>query len=902
MRALLWALSLAAVVLAVQILWAPLGIEDEDAVVRDFCKVGNTVVAVGNIYALVDAEGGRLVKNKTVVASSFTRCVAVGDTVYAVGFRGTPKLYAIKNGTVVKAVDLAAPAGGLATDGQYLYIALNGKKVRVEKRALDLELVKYVELDSGEVYDVIIHPATGEIWLSGKIGDPAVAILDKSLDVKRVTKIPTITFRSREIGEGWIERNYTDTPTPYYMCVNREGYVYVGATGRISTKWMSFLLKFDKGGKLLSVFNFTIAAWRVERRVTDMHRLVVTCIGDYLYVLSIESLREVIGKRAALYVVDRNFNILHRFEFHTETPYYFGRPLYDGRYLYMAIGHSIFVVDPSLGDVFYYSLAVGGVYGRGYAVVGNRTVPVEFTPERVYFRGGIPYGASSVAVYVTHFKLGDVEVGLKGPPYKVYEGPAWPLWTYLDLAAGGATARVAISLSYRPDSCCDVVIYWGDKAVARGTGDFSLYLPRTDLIGGRYVAKVYYRGMYVSEKEFDVVRDTRVGLETPFGRLYLQVVGPDNKAVDAEVTVIRLSDNAQFTTKPGAIMLPPGKYLVKAEAQGRKAEAEVEVKPYDSVYLTLTIPTPQASPTPTTTPTPTVATPATTPTQAVPWPLATTVPPAIPVMPVSTQPSTVQFVPSGAFEQILALIIIAAIVAASSIYAVKRLSRSPSGLKGWGLSASSSYIATPARLLFEALEERERTDRRMRFWIWLIIGILTLGIGFFVALYFLIKRERDHFRRQRKLEMGIIELLKSCGTDEATLRELQAIHEEAKRKEKERNPVLWTILSLIPFVGLYTLYFLTVDAGNHAARQRRFMAFASAALSKLGITLPGEMYHVPKRSFALYLILTLVTLGIFSIYWQYVLFKDFNDHFEDHRIWEDVLRMSLQSLSCISSP
>jgi len=32
-------------------------------------------------------------------------------------------------------------------------------------------------------------------------------------------------------------------------------------------------------------------------------------------------------------------------------------------------------------------------------------------------------------------------------------------------------------------------------------------------------------------------------------------------------------------------------------------------------------------------------------------------------------------------------------------------------------------------LLFEALEERERTDRRINIWVWLIIIFLTLGLA-----------------------------------------------------------------------------------------------------------------------------------------------------------------------------
>jgi len=199
-------------------------------------------------------------------------------------------------------------------------------------------------------------------------------------------------------------------------------------------------------------------------------------------------------------------------------------------------------------------------------------------------------------------------------------------------------------------------------------------------------------------------------------------------------------------------------------------------------------------------------------------------------------------------------------------------------------------------LLFEALEERERTDRRIRFWVWLIIGILTLGIGFIVAFYFLVKRMRDHFRRQRKLEMGIIELLRSRGIDDQMLRQLQAIHEEAKREEKERNPVLWAILLLIPIVDIYVLATVTDDIGDHIMRQRRFMTIASTALSKLGISLPGVTHHVSKRKVILYIILAIVTLRFFDIIWMYLLFRELNKHFEEHKTWEEALLGSLQSL------
>lgn len=192
-------------------------------------------------------------------------------------------------------------------------------------------------------------------------------------------------------------------------------------------------------------------------------------------------------------------------------------------------------------------------------------------------------------------------------------------------------------------------------------------------------------------------------------------------------------------------------------------------------------------------------------------------------------------------------------------------------------------------LLFEALKERESTDRKMSFGKWFLFGIITLGIGFIFAFYYLIKRRTEHFKRQRKLEEGMIALLESRGAGESALAELKAIHGEARSEEKERDPILWVILSLIPFVSIYTLYFLTVDSGNHAMRQRRFTTLAFTTLSQLGVPMPQEVHVIPKRSFALNIVLTLVTLGIFGIYWEYTLFSDFNQHFEDHKVIEEAM-------------
>src|SRR3989304_3387573 len=137
-------------------------------------------------------------------------------------------------------------------------------------------------------------------------------------------------------------------------------------------------------------------------------------------------------------------------------------------------------------------------------------------------------------------------------------------------------------------------------------------------------------------------------------------------------------------------------------------------------------------------------------------------------------------------------------------------------------SCGAQIGSSDLHVLNAAIRDRNVTDKEMSFGWWLLISILTLGIGAIVARYYLIKRQGAHFGRQRKLEEGVIQLLQSRNAQSSMLTELSSIHQEAEREEKDRNAALWTILSLVTFgiAGLYVMYFLTVDPGNHALRQQ----------------------------------------------------------------------------------
>lgn len=106
------------------------------------------------------------------------------------------------------------------------------------------------------------------------------------------------------------------------------------------------------------------------------------------------------------------------------------------------------------------------------------------------------------------------------------------------------------------------------------------------------------------------------------------------------------------------------------------------------------------------------------------------------------------------------------------------------------------------------------------------------------------------------------------------------------------------ILSAFIFIASWYVYcFLMKDFYMHERREEKFWEDIGRVLNKCGITFTPtrRMQPVPNRSFWLYLILTIITAGIFSIYWLYVLLKDPNEHFKYHVRVEDELFKVLES-------
>ncbi len=177
------------------------------------------------------------------------------------------------------------------------------------------------------------------------------------------------------------------------------------------------------------------------------------------------------------------------------------------------------------------------------------------------------------------------------------------------------------------------------------------------------------------------------------------------------------------------------------------------------------------------------------------------------------------------------------------------------------------------------------------------IGISVVAeVLFLYFFYLLIRRRNQHFPRQQRFFNDLTTVLRAAASRRNVdvgpmLGSIESSVRYAQVEEAEKSAVLWVILLLVPFVNLiaelYILYFLTNDFYRHERREDGMLSDVERALAPMGVQF---IFHrngpIPHRSFVLYVVVTIITFGIFGIYWEYVLIKDPNDHFANHAVYE----------------
>lgn len=245
--------------------------------------------------------------------------------------------------------------------------------------------------------------------------------------------------------------------------------------------------------------------------------------------------------------------------------------------------------------------------------------------------------------------------------------------------------------------------------------------------------------------------------------------------------------------------------------------------------------------------------------------------------------------------------------------------------------------------IMELIEIRNRTDKVMSALLWIIISIVTLGVGGAVLMYLLIKRRNEHIKRDSELMDAIIEFFDNESKERNIdlrddLASLRRLCEDHTKLERGINSVVWPILNLV-LLGLpmfFVYYLLSRDLSAHDSINREYVHTMNDALLKMDKGRVSEPLTVPKRPSSLFMIigvvLWIVTLivcfrtyqgarmlpgGIaqgggllwgvqvilrntsslaliiilifFMAYWTYIVISDYNIHFKRQWGWEDDL-------------
>lgn len=207
------------------------------------------------------------------------------------------------------------------------------------------------------------------------------------------------------------------------------------------------------------------------------------------------------------------------------------------------------------------------------------------------------------------------------------------------------------------------------------------------------------------------------------------------------------------------------------------------------------------------------------------------------------------------------------------------------------------------------LSERAATDIEIRFWPALLLSLITFGIYSYWVIWRLVSRRDRHFRRIARLAEDAGVYLRDRGADErveveAVLRRLKRVERSTRLYAYERGATLWTLLVFLAGIALWVLwYVLMEDFRKHEEDEETIVSAINHGLGLLGQNVNlTYARQIPARSFWQFMILTLITFGIYGIYWLYCMIEDGNRHFRAQAEWETQLAAAIAAAAPPAAP
>ncbi|KXB04476.1 hypothetical protein AKJ50_02355 [candidate division MSBL1 archaeon SCGC-AAA382A13] len=177
-----------------------------------------------------------------------------------------------------------------------------------------------------------------------------------------------------------------------------------------------------------------------------------------------------------------------------------------------------------------------------------------------------------------------------------------------------------------------------------------------------------------------------------------------------------------------------------------------------------------------------------------------------------------------------------------------------------------------------------------------LVAIISAVLWIYV-LYKWIDRRNKHFKRVELLYQDLIDFLEDKGAKNEAKTARRTLREMASETD-EKSPALWIILTIVlsPVI-FYVYHFLSNDFKKHENKENFLIEDITDAIEAAGGSFKFQEYNaIENRNTILYIVLTIITLGIFGLYWIYTLTKDPNKHFRQSAKMEEKLINSLEAL------
>lgn len=182
---------------------------------------------------------------------------------------------------------------------------------------------------------------------------------------------------------------------------------------------------------------------------------------------------------------------------------------------------------------------------------------------------------------------------------------------------------------------------------------------------------------------------------------------------------------------------------------------------------------------------------------------------------------------------------------------------------------------------------------------WLSLLGLGTATGLAYAVFRVIDRQNKHALRMQEVFSEALKRVKSeiSAGQTSVLLPLSSAEQDISammQKSHERSGVLWATLVLIPYLGwiflIIGLYHLSQASDSHVQTERLLLEDLERVLGTKGPQhLPVINQFFPRRNSAGFLIASLVTIGLFSIFWLYQMVSSPQEHFRYHSDFEPKL-------------